>query len=122
MALQIVDSSHVEISCAMERRMLQDSARGSFAVTDGKAVNVAVAKDILSYFVRNPDTVDSMTEIARWRLTQELVRRSVEETRDALTWLIEQGYLNEESRVGTESLFQLNKARLEDASRFVKET
>jgi len=91
-------------------------------VTDGKAVNVAVAKDILSYFVRNPDTVDSLTEIARWRLTQELVRRSVEETRDALTWLIEQGYLNEDPRVGTESLFQLNRARLEDASRFVKGT
>ena len=53
---------------------------------------------------------------------QETVRRTVEETRDALDWLTEQGYLSEESRVGTESLFQLDRARLEDATRFAAET
>ena len=87
----------------------------------GKAVNVAVAKDILRYFLRNPEAVDSMSEIARWRLMQEMVQRSVEETREALTWLMEKGYLHEETRVGTESLFQLNRAQLEEAAAFVNE-
>jgi hypothetical protein len=95
-------------------------AKGISAVTNGKAVNMGVAKEILRYFLRNPDAVDSLTEIARWRLMEETVRRTVEETYDSLTWLIDQGYLSEELRVGTESLFQLNRAREEDATRFVR--
>ncbi|MGA3132241.1 MAG: hypothetical protein ABSD59_15650 [Terracidiphilus sp.] len=90
-------------------------------MANGKAANVAVAKDILRYFLRNPEAVDSLTEIARWRLMQEMVQRSVEETREALTWLTEEGYLREEKRAGTESLFQLNRARLNEAAEFVSE-
>jgi hypothetical protein len=96
--------------------------KDSTTVTNRKAANVAIAKDILRYFLRNPNAADSLSEIARWRLMQETVRRTVEETRDALDWLTEQGYLSEESRVGTESLFQLDRARLEDATRFAAET
>ena len=90
-------------------------------MANGKAASVAVAKEILRYFLRNPEAVDSLTEIARWRLMQEAVRRSVEETRVALTWLIEQGYVREEVHIGTESLFQLDPSRLKDAVEFVKD-
>jgi hypothetical protein len=90
-------------------------------VTDGKAPNVPVAKEILSYFLRNPDAADSLTEIARWRLMQEAVRRSVENTQAALNWLISEGYVLEEIRVGTESLFQLNPAKRGEAESFLKE-
>lgn len=86
-----------------------------------KAANVPLVKDILRYFLRNPQAVDSLTEIARWRLMQETVRRCVEDTQVALRWLIEEGYMREETRVGTESLFQLNPARREDAEIFVEE-
>lgn len=90
-------------------------------MANGKAAYVPVAQDILRYFLRNPGAVDSLTEIARWRLMQERLRRSVEETHVALTWLVEQGYLHEETRMGTESLFQLNPARQQDAASFVSE-
>jgi hypothetical protein len=90
-------------------------------VAKAKATNVAVAKDILRYFLHNPGAVESLTEIARWRLMQEQIRRSVEETQTALNWLIAEGYVREEVRVGTESLFQLNPARRQEAESLVEE-
>lgn len=77
-------------------------------------------KEILSYFLRNPDAADSLTEIARWRLMQETVRYTVESTQDALNWLIAEGYVREETRVGAERIFQLNPTRREDAESFLR--
>jgi hypothetical protein len=88
-------------------------------VADGKAPNMPVTKEVLRYFLSNPDAADSLTELARWRLMQETVRRSVEETREALNYLIAEGYVREETRLGTESLFQLNSARRKDAESFL---
>lgn len=90
-------------------------------MADGKTPNVPIAKEILSYFLRNPDAADSLKELSRWRLMQETVRRSVENTRDALNWLIAEGYLREETRVGTENLYVLNSARRTDAESFLEE-
>lgn len=84
-----------------------------------KATNVAVTKDVLRYFLRNPEAVESLTGIARWRLMQEQIRRSIEETQLALAWLVAEGYVQEETRLGTEKLFQLNPARKKDAELFL---
>jgi hypothetical protein len=97
------------------------SAKDDLVVVNRKASGVPVAKEILSYFLRNPEAVDSLTELARWRLMQEAVRRSVESTQEALQWLIAEGYVDEETRVGTEPLFRLNPARRKDAECFLKE-
>jgi len=82
---------------------------------------MAVAKQILSYFLRNPEVADSLTELARWRLMEEQIRLSVENTQAALNWLVAEGYVQQEARVGTESLFRLNPARRQDAESLVKE-
>lgn len=74
-----------------------------------------VAKQILSYFLRNPEGADSLTELARWRLMEERVRLSVESTQAALNWLVAEGFVQQEARVGTESLFRLNPERRLDA-------
>ena len=81
---------------------------------------MAVTKDILRYFLRNPEAVESLTGIARWRLMQEQIRRSVEETQLALAWLVAEGYVQEETRLGTGRLFQLNPARKKDAESFLR--
>jgi hypothetical protein len=91
------------------------STEGELVVADGKPENMPVAEQILSYFLRNPDGADSLTELARWRLMEERVRLSVESTQAALNWLVAEGYLQQEARVGTESLFRLNPARRLDA-------
>ncbi|MGH9559819.1 MAG: hypothetical protein ACRD3S_00055 [Terracidiphilus sp.] len=81
----------------------------------GTSASRGVAKQILSYFLRNPTGSDSLMELARWRLMQERIRITVEETQAALNWLVAEGYLEQEPRVGTESLFHLNPERIHDA-------
>jgi len=89
--------------------------------SDAGNLNVPAVEEILSYFLRNPEAADTLTEIARWRLMRETVRRSVETTEKALNWLISEGYVRQETRAGTERIFQLNPARLTDAESFLKE-
>jgi hypothetical protein len=89
--------------------------------SETKEPNLPAAKEILSYFLRHPEAADTLTEIARWRLMQATVRRSVETTEGALGWLISEGYLREETRAGTERIFQLNTTRRKDAESFLRE-
>ena len=79
-----------------------------------------VARQILSYFVRNRKAVDTLEGVARWRLLEEQVNRSVRQTEAALDWLVEQGFLEEVSPPSTKvSLFRLNSQRHDEALSFL---
>jgi hypothetical protein len=95
--------------------------RDDLTVADRKAPNVPIAKEILRYFLRNPEAADSLRELSRWRLMEERIHRSVQNTREAVDWLISQGYLREETRIGTDSLYLFNSARRAEAESFLKE-
>ena len=79
-----------------------------------------VSKEILSYFLRAPNVVDTFTGIARWRLLEEVVDRNVATTDLALDWLIKQGFLIEETIVGSPNVFRLNPEKRSEAERLVK--
>lgn len=78
-----------------------------------------VAKEILRYFLRYPDTTDNLAGIARWRLMQETVRHSVERTGKAMQWLTHRGFMQEEHRVATGTLFRLNPQLRDAAEQFL---
>jgi hypothetical protein len=80
-----------------------------------------VAREILRYFLRHPEAVDNLAGIARWRLMQETVRTSVEKTTEALAWLIGEGFMREETRMGTGQLFRLNPERRNAAERYLRQ-
>jgi hypothetical protein len=86
---------------------------------EGKQIE-DVATDILDYFLQHPDSADSLTGIARWRLLEQAVHRSVETTEDALVWLTTRGYLEEVDLQGVERVFRLNRTRRDDADTLVK--
>ena len=86
-----------------------------------KALDYEIVKQILSYFLRNPKAVDSLEGVARWRILQEQIHRSVEETGTAMAWLVEQGFLEKIEASGSVRLFRLNPARQLDAARLVGE-
>ncbi len=88
--------------------------------SDAKDANTPAAKQILRYFLGHPNSADSLTEIARWRLMQEQVRQSVDTTLNALQWLLAKGYVREESRLGTERIFQLNAEKRDEAEVFLR--
>ncbi len=77
------------------------------------------ARAVLAYFLRYPDAADTLTGIARWRLLEEAVHRSVETTAGALKWLTAQGYLKEVSIRGGESVFRLSPERRDDAQKLL---
>lgn len=89
----------------MQRRMVED-----------------IAKDILSYFLRNPKAADDLEGIARWRLLNQTIHRDVEETRQALDWLVHHEFLNRVSRTGTGSLFHLRLEHRAAAEAFLGES
>lgn len=84
--------------CALRKRMVPKHAR-----------------DVLSYFVRNPRAADSLEGVARWRLLEETVHHGVENTRQALDWLVEEGFLREEPVKGAHTVFSLNPERATQA-------
>lgn len=79
-----------------------------------------VVRQVLGYFVRNRRTADTLEGIARWRLLQERVEKSVRETKAAVGWLVREGYLDEIFPPGANvPVFRLNPERRGDAVRFI---
>jgi len=76
------------------------------------------AREILDYFLRNPQAADSLEGVARWRLLEGTIQRGVEEISQALGWLVAQGFLTEEPVTGSGPLFSLNHERTPEAERF----
>ena len=78
------------------------------------------AKDILSYFLRNPHAADDLEGVARWRLLNQTVHREVEETSQALDWLVERGFLGRVSRAGSGTIFRLRAEQRAAAEAFLE--
>ena len=76
-------------------------------------------RDVLSYFLRNPQAADSLEGIARWRVRQETVHRIVGEIDRSLQWLVERGFLSQEAAKGSPPIFRLNCERVSDAERIL---
>src|SRR5262249_48982539 len=81
-----------------------------------------IAREILSYFLRNPQAADTVEGIVRWRLLNEAVHRKVDETRIALARLVESGYLIQTPQVGIDSIFMLNPEKRDDVQRLLNAT
>jgi hypothetical protein len=73
------------------------------------------AIEVLSYFVRNPAAKDSLEGIARWRLLEQAIHRTITETEAALKWLVQEGYLMEVKQTQSSRLFYLNPERRSQA-------
>lgn len=80
-----------------------------------------IVKQILSYFVRNPKAADSLEGVTHWRLLEEQVHRTFQETEKALSWLVTQGFLQEIQGSGSARIFRLNPERSKDAVQFLSE-
>jgi hypothetical protein len=78
-----------------------------------------VAVQILDYLERNPDVADSLEGIARWRLMQDHIQRTVQETQVALEWLVKKGFVSEEKRLSAGVLYRLNLNRRNEIADFL---
>lgn len=78
-----------------------------------------VVRQILNYFMRNPQAADSLEGIARWRLLEEQIHRSLQQTDAAVKWLLAQGYLQEIQPGSSVRLYRLDARRQAEAARFL---
>jgi len=74
---------------------------------------------VLRYFVRNPQAADTLEGIARWRLLEEAVQRTTEETGEALAWLVAAGLLRCTEVPGCVPVYSLAAGRQDDAERLL---
>lgn len=78
-----------------------------------------LAKEILAYFLRNPQCADDLHGITRWRLLDQMIHHALQDTRAALDLLVQQGYLKTESTTSSDPIFRLNAERKDEALSFV---
>jgi hypothetical protein len=79
----------------------------------------ARAREILQHYLANPQTADSLEGIAEWRLLDDFVQRRVEETRNALEWLVEQGFLMRTAGRVAPPVYRLNQHTITEAARLI---
>jgi len=91
--------------------------RGSNELPKHEPPNMAT--EVLNYFVRNPHAADSLEGVARCRLMDEVIRRTLDETEAALEWLVARNYLTRSVSPGGTATFSLNPERAEQAWQFL---
>jgi hypothetical protein len=80
----------------------------------------AIVRQILNYFVRNRSAADSLEGVARWRLVEEQIQHSLQQTDAALKWLVAKGYLEEVKPAGCVPLFRLAPDHQGEALKFLE--
>jgi hypothetical protein len=78
-------------------------------------------RDVLGYFLHNPQSADSLAGVAHWRLLDETIHHTLTETQGALDRLVAEGYLKEISAAGTDHIYALNSEKRKEAEQFIKE-
>ncbi len=79
-----------------------------------------MAKEIVSYFLRNPSAADTLEGIARWRLLDERIHQSVRMTEAALRSLVKAGLLLAERTKSAGIIYHLNRNKRNEAENFLK--
>lgn len=79
-----------------------------------------VSREVLSYFLRFPEAADNLEGIARWRLMEERIHSTLEETRGALDWLSANGFLVREETASAQAVYHLNASKRDEAKDFLE--
>lgn len=76
-----------------------------------------LAREILSYMARNPDTPDTLEGIAGWRLPEHRIRTETSRVRKALSDLVEIGLVTREAPAdgGGETRYRIHPRHRESA-------
>ncbi len=92
-----------------------------FVLSERVPIDSDVAKQILRYFMRHPRAADDLEGIARWRLLEEAVHRTVDETEQAIHMLVGNGLLEQVGTPDGGRVFRINEARLGEAAKFLEQ-
>jgi len=77
-------------------------------------------RQVLRFFLTNPDTSDTAEGVARWRLLDDIIYRAVDETESILKDLVALGYLEEIDTPGVQRLYRLRRDAAEKAAEYIR--
>lgn len=80
-----------------------------------------VAGSILRYLRENPEAQETLKGIAEWWLLKQRISEAVDQVSEALSWLVERGYLIETKSPGIAPIYKINPASLSDLENFLKD-
>src|SRR5262252_6632521 len=79
-----------------------------------------LASEILTYFLRNPQSCDDLEGVTRWRLPDQKIYETLQTTEQALEWLVREGFLVKNSKPWHGDIYSLNAQKLGDATSFIE--
>lgn len=78
-----------------------------------------LASEILTYFLRNPQSCDDLEGVTRWRLPDQRIYETLRTTKNALEWLVREGFLVKESKPWCGDIYRLNVEMQGKANSFI---
>ncbi len=84
-------------------------------------VDFNVAREILRFYLRNPQAADAVEGLARWRLLDERIYSTLEEVTRAVSWLVSQGLLVKEPILSSKPVFRFNESERTRSESFVQQ-
>jgi hypothetical protein len=78
-----------------------------------------LASEILTYFLRNPESCDDLEGVTRWRLPDQKIYETMQTTEQALEWLVREGFLVKESKPWHGDIYRLNLEKRGEANSFI---
>jgi len=71
------------------------------------------AQEVLRYFLEHPHAADTAEGVARWRLAGKGQRWTLKQVKQALRWLVQEGYLKAVSKPYTGQIYLIVAEDLE---------
>ena len=78
-----------------------------------------LVSEILTYFLRNPQSCDDLEGVTRWRLPDQKIYETMQTTEEALEWLVREGFLVKESKPWHGDIYRLNVQKQGEANTFI---
>lgn len=69
--------------------------------------HLEVAERILRYVRAHPEARDTLEGITEWWLAEDKISHAVTQVSEALSWLVEKGYLVETQVAGSKKIYQV---------------
>ena len=80
-----------------------------------------IALDIVAYLTQKPSAKDTFEGIAEWWLLKQEINKAVDNVDQALALLESKGFVSVKHYRGQEKYYQLNKEKLQEAKKFLRE-
>ena len=86
---------------------------------NAKSSGVDWKREVLGFFVRNPETSDSAEGVARWRLLDQIVFRAIQENESILDEHVAHGNLEAINTPGVPRIYRLRRESAEKAAEYI---